>query len=201
MLVAGLSFVLKGQDSIPEHNPISIKISPLQALGYRFPVIFDISYGGKFSTEIGVGPTIGRRAFKFAGYSDDSGTSYGNIEKRYVNVHFQLCQKVFLKSNDYSGYYYGAFYRYGNFVTKVRGENTFLTKHHLCGTIGYRDNGVKLVSEGWVAFGGALWQEKFYKSTWSYNYETGENSGESGFEYRTLRLPALFLGINIGLNL
>jgi len=195
------SFTSSAQDSTKTVKTLSIKTSIIQFLGFRFPIILEKGYKRRFSTEIGVGPTLGRKALKFSGYSDDSFTDYSRVQKRKVNLHFQAAQKFYFKADTYAGHYLKLLYRYGYFDTMIAGEDTYLQKDQFYLTYGFKHSNGPVLFEYWTGVGAEIGRERYHIS----GYYAYAPEGEQYSEYFVTRswglIPAFILGVNIGLNL
>lgn len=177
MLLVAASVSGFAQDAASHSSSFSIKISPTQFLGLRFPVILEKGYGGRFSTEVGVGPTIGKRwwLLRYGIFVFTNG-DIDVVEKRKIGVHFQVSQKYYFTKDTYSRHYLSLFGRYGYFPTVLDGKDHEFRKAQLYLTYGFKQESKHFFTDYWAGAG-------------------------AGLVDQDVLMPSFAIGVNIGIHL
>jgi hypothetical protein len=188
-----LSNLVSASDSLISRNLI-LKISPMQAVGYRFPLIAELNLKKKFSMEIGLGPTLGRQNFvNMIPIFEDS--PYRNkLDKKNLGIHSQFAVKRYF-SKDLQGHYLSLFYRYGYFSGEVKTNDlkdvdVYLSRHNLALQYGYQvlDDKSKFTCNSYFGVG-------------VYNDKYAEVYSSSSLREDTFSQIFFLIGCDIGLRL
>lgn len=199
-ILSSLPFTSYSQEIPDVPRSLFFKLSPTQLFGFRLPIIVEKGYWGRFSTELGVGPTLGKQYFGFLrqifkeGTTDDGvNSAYSSVDKRKVGVHIQAQERLYFKKNDFSRHFIGLFYRYGYFNTITAGENTYLSKQQFYFMYGFKNSDKPVFIEYYFAVGYGKIKERFHTVSEITNIGNAQTKSYDP-------LPTLAIGLNIGLN-
>lgn len=173
----------------------TVKLSVLQLSGFRLPIVIEQTYFKRFSTSIGVGPTLGKRLL--GGFHIFSSYDYGRIENRKIGHHLQAEQRVYINTKGEYLHYLSVFGRYGYFPTQIMGQKTYLEKQQLYFAYGYKEK----VGKCWLEWLFGLGFSKVEFRGYKIPKYIEEEPQEHGFYVEKHVLPAFVLGVNIGFDL
>lgn len=205
-LLFTIFFISAGaQDSTVTAKTVILKTSPSQFFGLRFPLIIEKCYDSRLSTEVGFGPTIGKR---FLGFMSDynallhpeyESTEYTDFDKSKVGIHLQAQQRIYFQANTYDRHYISLFLRYGYFSTETLQSETFLEKNQGYITYGFKKSEGKLFVDYWIGSGLGVVRHRFHRTQLA---EDGSGSVlDVGFEVQKTVLFSFAMGINMGFSL